>query len=760
MSKMPDNWEYVPTETQQSPEALLMEDIRRKLPRSSLTSVSINGRFNRFRLEGDRAGEKSGWYVAHANNDISLWSFGDWRTRETYSGYNYNKGRGLSDDEREALFLRMEEMRKEQAEEGERKHKKAAALASNIWNGARDADSSHEYLARKGVKSHGLKQTSDKRLIMPIYNINGELSSLQYISPDGKKRFLTDGEIKGGCCVLQAGNPQGDSRGVNSMASLNNQTGAPIYVVEGYATGASVYEALEGRANVVIALNAGNLLSVAQELRSAVGAGAQIAIVGDNDASGVGQDSARKAGDATGAAVIIPPVEGDANDYAQAGQDLRGLLTRDMSIRSTPAPAIDAGPWLVSAEDFCAQPAPLSWYVKGYIQRKGLHMIFGASGAGKTFIVLDWILRVAAMDGAPEVVDEWAGNKVRHAGVIYLAGEGHTGLKARIRGWLSHHDVTRVNAWVSQSAIDLNTTQGLRKTIDEIRGIETAMREHGEAMRENARAADKDIQGENPNPNVGIIVIDTLHRFLLGDENKAQDTKTFLDACAILTREFNCAVLLVHHTGVSSDAQLRARGSSSWKGALDMEFCAQVDDEEDADQDIGVYRPKRVKLVQTKSKDCEIKENLVLDMNKVEVPGWIDEDGEPVTTIILTPSQTQEGAGKRPRKERGLSPTLHYALMTYREAAETKGRVDAEGNFKGVHVEDWRGVYCARSPIEVDRDKRSAFNKARKDLVNSGNLSVDNDMYRPSGQFSELEEEEFIKKLEAGETEIAAPLSK
>jgi hypothetical protein len=69
-----------------------------------------------------------------------------------------------------------------------------------------------------------------------------------------------------------------------------------------------------------------------------------------------------------------------------------------------------------------------------------------------------------------------------------------------------------------------------------------------------------------------IIGIDTLHRFLAGDENSAQDAKTMLDACAALMREFNCSIVLVHHTGVSDEAQHRARGSSAWKGALEIEI--------------------------------------------------------------------------------------------------------------------------------------------------------------------------------------------
>ena len=154
---------------------------------------------------------------------------------------------------------------------------------------------------------------------------------------------------------------------------------------------------------------------------------------------------------------------------------------------------------------------------------------------------------------------------------------------------------------ISRSGTDLNTPEGLQKTI-------TSIRESGVV------------------PN--LIVVDTLHRFLLGDENSAQDTKTMLDACALLMQEFSCSVLLVHHTGVSSEAQHRARGSSAWKGALDIE--------------ISVEKPERdthLSVIQRKNKDSELAETKYLDLTTVELDGWLDEDGEVVTSAVLVSSE-------------------------------------------------------------------------------------------------------------------------
>lgn len=133
-----------------------------------------------------------------------------------------------------------------------------------------------------------------------------------------------------------------------------------------------------------------------------------------------------------------------------------------------------------------------------------------------------------------------------------------------------------------------------------------------------------------------VIVVDTLHRFLSGDENSASDTKTMLDACAGLMNEFNCSVLLVHHTGVAEEAQHRARGSSAWRGALDIE--------------ISVVPPKGdgepIQIVQRKSKDAELAEPIFVSLQSVPITGWIDEDSEQVTSAVIVEAAAPAKAEK------------------------------------------------------------------------------------------------------------------
>jgi hypothetical protein len=222
-------------------------------------------------------------------------------------------------------------------------------------------------------------------------------------------------------------------------------------------------------------------------------------------------------------------------------------------------------------------------------------MVHGPSGGGKTFVVLDWCLRMASG------TEDWAGHKVRQGNVVYLAGEGHHGLRGRVAAWKHHHKVGKLAMWLSKDGCDLNTPTGYLKVVEQVRMLK-----------------------DRPS----VIVVDTLHRFLSGDENSAQDAKTMLDACNALMQEFNCSVILVHHTGVSDEAQHRARGSSAWRGALDIEISIVPGKE-------GVP----MQIVQRKSKDAELAETIHVELQQVAIPGWRDEDNQQVTSAVIIQAQ-------------------------------------------------------------------------------------------------------------------------
>jgi hypothetical protein len=155
--------------------------------------------------------------------------------------------------------------------------------------------------------------------------------------------------------------------------------------------------------------------------------------------------------------------------------------------------------------------------------------------------------------------------------------------------------------WLSKDGCDLNTPIGYLKVVEQVRMLK-----------------------DRPS----VIVVDTLHRFLAGDENSAQDAKTMLDACNALMMEFDCSVILVHHTGVSDEAQHRARGSSAWRGALDIEISI-----------VPAKDDQPMQIVQRKSKDAEMAQTVYAELRQVTIPAWYDEDNQPVTSAVLVEAQ-------------------------------------------------------------------------------------------------------------------------
>ena len=543
-------------------------------------SVTLDGKIHRFK-SGTKGrgghGDKTGWYVAYADG-VPAGRFGCWRSG-IEQAWRADVGRDITPAEEMAHARRMAEAARVRDEERRRSQEVAANTVETIWTDCIGASPDHPYLARKGIQPHGARVTGDGRLVVPLFDQDGQLSSLQYIAADGGKLYHPGGKT-GGCSAL--------------LGTLD----APgtLYVAEGFATSATIHEAT-GRP-CVAAYSASNIVPVVAMFRERMGPTQDIVIVADHDTGGVGQKYADQAAAKYGARVILPPIPGmDANDYRAAGHDLGALL----------APPV-ASDWLVPVSDMLAQPAPLRWLVKGWMPENCLGMLHGPSGSGKTFVMLDLCLTMAAGIG------EWNGQRAKAGCVIYLAGEGNYGMRSRVAAWLQSRSLREADMLVSKSGCDLNTPQGWQHAMQYVRQV----------------AASRPVLA---------VVVDTLHRFLKGDENSAEDAKTMIDACDAMRREAGCAVWLVHHTGLADGAQNRARGSSAWRGALDVELGINGDGDRKA-------------LVQHKMKDAEQARPVQYVLEPVEIAGWTDEDGEPVKgAVVRWLGEVEEG--RKPDKSDG-----------------------------------------------------------------------------------------------------------
>lgn len=242
-----------------------------------------DGSIHRFRVPGDKSGTLNGWYLLFADG-IASGCFGSWKIGTSHT---WSSRQPTNPHETEQLRQRIEQARRQREAEQHQRQQDAAEYAKRLWRDARRADPDHPYLARKGCRPYALRQRGDVLLVPLTYG--GQLVNLQRIHPDGTKRFLFGGMVKG--CY-------------SSLGII--QPGQPLYICEGWATGATLHA--ETGAAVVSALNAGNLLQVALGLR-AKNPDLEIIIAGDDDRltpGNPGRAAANAAAVAVGGQVVFP----------------------------------------------------------------------------------------------------------------------------------------------------------------------------------------------------------------------------------------------------------------------------------------------------------------------------------------------------------------------------------------------------------------------------------------------------------------------
>jgi putative DNA primase/helicase len=193
----------------------------------------------------------------------------------------------LSAAERQRLYAQAKREQQEALLLQEAGYAKKAKQAAVIWGKALAPDPEHPYCLKKQLKPEGLRQLGSS-LVVPVYGIDGQLQSLQFITAGNEKRFLTGGQMRGGFSYAHP--YDGES---------------PIVLSEGWATSQSLAQQWDVSGWHVCTFSADNLVTVAKLLRTRF-PHAKLIISGDNDVSGKGQASAALAAQSVNASVALP----------------------------------------------------------------------------------------------------------------------------------------------------------------------------------------------------------------------------------------------------------------------------------------------------------------------------------------------------------------------------------------------------------------------------------------------------------------------
>lgn len=222
---------------------------------------------------------------------------------------------------------------------------------------------------------------------------------------------------------------------------------------------------------------------------------------------------------------------------------------------------------------------PIEWLIKGEIPKRSLTVVYGGSGVGKSFWMLDKALRVSQTEP-----------------VVYMAGEGVSGYGSRVEAWCQHNKGGVGKLYMCLGAVSFMDEDDLQNFVA---AIEAA-----------CKAPE-------------LVVIDTLARSMLGaDENSTRDMSKFIAACEQVQAYFDCSVILVHHTGKYGSAE---RGSSALRGAA--EAMIKLTDDDDV-----------VLVENSKSKDSKPFSPYYVKLLPVDI-GVHDDDGNAVMTPVCVRSE-------------------------------------------------------------------------------------------------------------------------
>lgn len=198
---------------------------------------------------------QDGGYVLHLDTPVNgkICNYSD--------GGGWQKWRPVGPSQTiDPAIVRARAVEREKAKTGDAAAARLRALS--IWGDCTNVGADrHPYLVRKGLRSaHGARLWRDK-LVIPAYDALGELQTLQFIGPDGMKRFLRGGQKRG-------------------ASYLVGMTGVHLLLAEGFATACSLTEATG--MPCLVAFDAGNLGPVATALKQTM-PGAHITVCGDDD---------------------------------------------------------------------------------------------------------------------------------------------------------------------------------------------------------------------------------------------------------------------------------------------------------------------------------------------------------------------------------------------------------------------------------------------------------------------------------------------
>ena len=494
----------------------------------NLVRVSVSATAN---SRPDKSNERSGYYAYNELGNNFVCIYGNWRTSQEWKFTSYNPNE-MSAEEKRLMQTKLEESQKRREEAKAKKQEEVSIYAKEKFASANEV-TDHNYLNDKKVKSYGLK-TINGNLLIPVHSItksdNGilvnDIKSLQYIFPDGSKKFVGGGEIKGNVFLIGC-----EATEIPYLDTL--------ILCEGYATGSSIFEATGFPVAVVFSANF--CLTASVRLRKITGAKFIIAL--DNDTSGIGEKNANEVVNAVSNCVSrLPSITGDFNDLhlAKGLDQVKSELTESkFNIRQ------------YAIRNLVEEPKPIEWLVDSFIPLGKPGIIAAVGGVGKSLSMIQLALGIATGG-------QWWGKTIMQKGssVIFAAEDDLSEVHRRIASldplglrFQSEYDVYVFPIPEQKEPMILLKEEGVTSQATEL------------------------VEELKTIPNLQLVVFDPLQAFTTGNISSSNEVGQLWGSyCANISARLGVTTLTVHHlaksalTNDSDDAlshRAEIRGASS-----------------------------------------------------------------------------------------------------------------------------------------------------------------------------------------------------
>jgi hypothetical protein len=342
---------------------------------------------------------------------------------------------------------------------------------------------------------------------------------------------------------------------------------------------------------------------------------------------------------------------------------------------------------------------PVEWLVESIIPKRSFVALYAPPASYKSFISLD--LAEAIATGR-----DWMGYKIPKKGaVLYICGEGHGGVGARVKACkIQNKSPDGANLYIIRAQLNLRSSpEDFAELLDAI----------------------NDLIAEIDEP-LEIIILDTLMRMSGGgfNENSSEDMGAFITQAGKLQEIFECALMVIHHSG--KDVTKGLRGHSSLLGAVDTELEIQRQDSVINSADTSVIGNAILKV--SKQKDGADSIQIGIEIVLVEI-GTSTLGFEITTSLAIRHNQDIAGGNSKAGKNNagfGLNQRLEMdSLMKVIKAKGSYREVDGTSRY-GVSLDDWKAEFWSmKGCTEEDKPTfKKAWLRARERLVSVNKVVI------------------------------------